>query len=325
VAEQLIRLRYLIVLILTIGTAFSAALGLFLALNLGHTIQQASMSILELVRGKRVDPLPEHEPLEIKTLQQAFNILVTRLHELEQNRKQLLSNLVHELGRPLGGLSMGLQVLRRGAKDNPQTLDELLEGMEIEVKVLRRLIEDLTILYDNIIGTHELDFKVVALSEWLPAILHSDQEVARKNGLQWIIDIPKDLPKITIDPQRIAQVVGNLTENAIKYTPRGGSINVTAGEIGKSVWIRVSDTGPGIPVEEQEKIFEPFYRGIQKQRIKQGMGLGLYIARDFVIAHLGRLEVESSPGSGSCFTIWLPKIINIRNLTSNDKDTTIKR
>jgi len=101
--------------------------------------------------------------------------------------------------------------------------------------------------------------------------------------------------------------VGNLLSNAVKYTPTGGRIAVAAGSTAQEVWIRVEDSGPGISAEEQEHIFEPFFRGGKTRRIKQGMGLGLSIARNVVLAHNGRIDIESAVGQGSQFTIWLPR------------------
>jgi signal transduction histidine kinase len=106
---------------------------------------------------------------------------------------------------------------------------------------------------------------------------------------------------------RFAQVIGNLASNAVKYTPAGGSVSVDAGQEDGQVWIRFSDSGPGIPTEEHEKIFLPFYRSSSGKRIKQGMGLGLSIAKDLVTAHGGHISLESSPGAGSRFTVWLPQ------------------
>jgi two-component system sensor histidine kinase BaeS len=105
-------------------------------------------------------------------------------------------------------------------------------------------------------------------------------------------------------------VIGNLVSNAIKYTPSEGSVAAGAGIEGDMLWIKISDTGVGISPEEQEKIFVPFYRGDQGRRIKQGMGLGLTIARDLAQAHGGRISLESTPGRGSRFTIWLPLEVN---------------
>jgi two-component system sensor histidine kinase BaeS len=306
VTEQLLGMRYLIVAIVSTAIVVSAILGLLLALNIDTPLEQVTRAIYDLSRGARMEQLPERGPRELKTLQQAANFLVTRLRDLEQSRRQLLANLVHELGRPVGGLRMGIQVLRKGAKKDPQVLDELLEGMEAETSLLARLLDDLAHLHDQVIGGLELDYQEVELSEWLPAVLRSTQERAQKASRQWRMDIPEDLPEVKIDPDRMAQVIGNLTSNAIKFTPKEGQVAVEAGSNGAMAWIRVSDTGPGISPEEKEKIFEPFYRGEQKRRFKQGMGLGLSIARDLVLAHKGRLEVESQPGAGSQFTVWLP-------------------
>jgi signal transduction histidine kinase len=100
--------------------------------------------------------------------------------------------------------------------------------------------------------------------------------------------------------------LGNLISNAIKYTPKGGSVSVSAGVENNTLWVRVSDTGRGIDALELEHVFEPFYRSRSGRRFPQGLGLGLSIARDLVVAHNGRLEVQSIRGEGSHFTLWLP-------------------
>ena len=104
----------------------------------------------------------------------------------------------------------------------------------------------------------------------------------------------------------MAQVIGNLLSNAIKYTPAGGQVKISAGTDERSFWIKVSDSGAGIQADERDKIFVPFFRGEPGRRIKQGMGLGLTIARDLVMAHGGELSVESVSGQGSSFTVTLP-------------------
>jgi signal transduction histidine kinase len=104
----------------------------------------------------------------------------------------------------------------------------------------------------------------------------------------------------------MAQVVGNLLSNAIKYTPKGSSVSISADADRQEIHIQISDTGPGINPEERERIFEPFFRSQQQKRFPQGLGLGLTIARDIVTAHGGLLEMNSSPGEGSQFTILLP-------------------
>jgi signal transduction histidine kinase len=306
VFDLLLRLRYLIFSIFSVGIVFSAFLGLFLAFYISRPIQNVTHAIRELATGHRTESLPEQGPMEIESLQQSANFLVSRLHDLEADRRQLLVNLVHELGRPLGGLRTGIQVLRRGAKDDPEVLDELLEGLEEETSLLRHLLEDLSQLHDHVLGVLELDRQPVKISDWLDSRLGSFRLSAAQKGLEWRENIPEDLPEMNIDPLRIGQVVGNLINNAIKYTPRRGTVTISAGKNDREVWIRVEDTGPGIPGDELKNIFVPFFRGSKSKRIKQGMGLGLTIAKDLTLAHQGRLTVDSKPGSGSKFTIWLP-------------------
>jgi signal transduction histidine kinase len=120
--------------------------------------------------------------------------------------------------------------------------------------------------------------------------------------------VPDTLPSLEVDADRLAQALSNLLSNAIKYTSPAGAVSVDAGveEDENAVWIRVSDTGPGIAPEEQERIFAPFYRSQADRRFPQGMGLGLSIAQALIAAHGGWLELESTPGMGSHFTIWIP-------------------
>ena len=129
------------------------------------------------------------------------------------------------------------------------------------------------------------------------------------------------MPTLVADPDRLGQAIGNLVSNAIKYTPEPGTVTVSAGGEQEMVWIRVSDSGRGISPEEQAQIFTPLYRGPTGVRFPQGMGLGLSIAHDLVVAHGGRIEVESEPGRGSHFTIWLPLSSDISNPTSISNPT----
>ena len=148
--------------------------------------------------------------------------------------------------------------------------------------------------------------KSVDFVRWLPNLARMQREAAHAKGLQWESDIPYDLPVMSVDPDRLAQAIGNLINNAIKFTPPGGKVTIGAGIQANEVWIAVQDTGPGIPDKDQALVFTPFFRGRTETRFPQGMGLGLSIARDLVMAHQGRLEFESVQGRGSCFTIWLP-------------------
>jgi len=302
------RSRYVIVGILAGGLLVGIILGWSLALNLSKPIRQVTLAINELAHGNRQVQVEERGPEEIQLLAQSFNSLNERLSSLEKARRQLLANLVHELGRPLGALRSAIQALAGGAGRDPQLLADLTTGMDDETARLQHLLEDLAHLHDQVLGTLELDYQPLAVSDWLPKVLRPWQEAAQDKHLIWQTEIPADLPEISVDPLRLASAVENLVSNAIKYTHAGGMISISAGVEGEELLIRVKDNGSGISAEEQQKVFEPFYRGNQGRRFKQGMGLGLNIAKDLVEAHGGRISLDSAPGEGSQFIIHLPLV-----------------
>lgn len=304
VIDEFLRRRYLIAGILAGGVVVGSVIGWVLAVNLGQPLQQVTESVQELAEGQRWMTLPEPRVEEIGALVRAFNSLVKRLRSLEESRRQLLANLIHELGRPLGALRSAVQALQRGAGEQADLRRELLAGIDDEINRLGRLLNDLVRLHDRVLGPLELEQTDVAVRGWLLQILTPWREAARRKGLEWDASIPTDLPTARIDADRLAQAVGNLLSNAIKFTPTGGTVSVAAGVEEQMLWIRVADTGPGIPRDEREAIFQPFYRGRGNHRFPQGMGLGLAIARDLVTAHAGRLDLESN--HGTCFTIRVP-------------------
>ncbi len=306
VYQQFLALRYLIAAVLGIALLLGAAAGWILAVNLERPLQDVTAAVGELAQGGPLEPFPEQGPEEIRLLLRAVNMFVRRLQSLEDARRQLLANLVHELGRPLGAIHSAIQALESGASDDPALRDELLTGMSDEVRRLRRLLDDLAHLHDQILGGLELARQPTPLSSWLAGVLPTYRQAALSKGLRWQTDVPPDLPVVPVDPDRLGQALGNLLTNAIKYTGPDGEVSVTAGREDHEVWIDVGDTGPGIPAEEQEVIFTPFYRSKRLARFPQGMGLGLTIARDLTVAHGGRLQLRSRLGDGSHFIIRLP-------------------
>lgn len=306
VYEEFLQLRYLIVAILIVSMVAGVLLGSALALNINSPLQNVIDAVYDLASGSRKAALKEQGPEEIRLLQRSVNYLMERLHSLEEARRRLLANLVHEIGRPLGALHAAIQALTISQRQDPTELYEMLTAMKGETSRLRHLLDQLGDLHDLVLGPLELEKQTLALSGWLLEIITPWEAAAHEKHVDWEISIPSDLPLISIDPLRMSQVVGNLLSNAIKYTPEGGKISVTAGTEQDKLWIKVGDSGPGISADELDKIFLPFYRSSHEKRFAQGMGLGLSIARELIEAHEGRLEVESQSGFGSQFTIWLP-------------------
>jgi signal transduction histidine kinase len=279
---------------------------LLLALNIERPLRQVTQAIHNLASGQHKELLNEQGPEETRLLLRAVNSLVERLQSLEQARRQLLANVVHELGRPLGALLSAIQALKSGADRDETLRRELLVGMEDELGRLQHVLDDLAELHGQVLGTLELDRRPINLNQWLPRVLAPWREAAQAKGLAWHTSIPDNLSPLEADADRLAQVIGNLVSNAIKYTPQPGTISVNVGQENEAIWIQVSDTGPGIDMAEQAKIFDPLYRGHSHHRFPQGLGLGLTIARDLMTAHGGHIDVHSEAGHGSHFTLWLP-------------------
>lgn len=304
--ERFPRTRTLIAAVLVGGLILGAIVGWILAVNLSQPLRQATEAIAQMSAGEPLTSVPERGPAEVRTLLHTLNTLTQNLRSYERSRKRLLANLVHELGRPLGSLLSATQALAGGASREPDLQIELLEGMEGEVHRMRDLLDDLTRLYDQTLGPLKVAREAVEIRPWLHQLLGPLREAALEKGLSWQTDIQEDLPTRAIDGGRMAQAVGNLVSNAIKYTSPPGVVRIAAQADNDYVRIQVGDTGVGIPEEEQERIFDPFYRGSTSRRFPQGMGLGLSIAQDLAQAHGGLIEVESEPGEGSTFTLWLP-------------------
>ncbi len=300
------RLRTVMAAALLLEIVLGAVVGVVLARRLARPIDATAGAVVDLAEGRPITAVAEQGPRETRQLARAANTLAERLRLLEETRRRSLANVVHEIGRPLGAVRSAAHVLRGPAGDDPAIREELLGGVEAQIERMQPLLDDLAQLHGQVTGNITLNRQLTPLSEWLPPVLLPWRAAALDKGLEWQTDVPERLPAVHIDPDRLAQVVGNLLSNAIKYTPAGGRVAVTAGVNESEVWISVADSGPGIAPEEQQRVFEAFYRSERDRRFPQGLGLGLTIARDLTLAHGGRLELYSQPGQGSRFTVHLP-------------------
>jgi two-component system, OmpR family, sensor histidine kinase BaeS len=306
VSDEVYQLRYLLGSVLLFGVLAGIGLGSYLAFSINRPIQRVTRSIQSLADGDWQAHVQEQGPEEMRALAGTVNTLVDRLNSLEKSRRQLLANLVHELGRPLGAIRSAIQALLNGADKDPQLSSDLLTGLDGETARLQRLLDDLAGLHDQVLGRLELNQQAIQLNEWLTGTLSPWEAAAREKGIIWDAEISASLPVMVMDSDRMAQAVGNLLSNAIKFTPSGGKVSVIAKYVDEKFVVDVIDTGLGISLDEQMKIFQPFYRGAHGRRIVQGMGLGLSIAHDIVVAHGGEIELQGTQGVGSHFTLRVP-------------------
>ncbi|MEJ2011750.1 MAG: HAMP domain-containing sensor histidine kinase [Anaerolineales bacterium] len=303
--DTFIRLRTTVIAILFGGLALGAFIGFGLASAIGRPLHKLADAMSLMSSGKDPDVVETTGPEEFQLLAQSFNALIERLQHQAAVRKKLLANLVHELSRPLGALRSAIQALSGGADRNLELKAELLAGMDLQTHILERLIDDLTQLSDRERSTLELERVPTDLSQWFLSSTQTWEAQAQEKGINWSMTAGP-LPVHEIDPLRLGQAWGNLLSNAIRFTPPGGQITLSA-ELGDDeVRLSVTDNGIGLSPEDQEMVFEPFFRSNHDQRFPKGMGLGLSIAEELVRAHQGYIEFQSELGKGSTFTICLP-------------------
>ncbi|MFQ5436561.1 MAG: ATP-binding protein, partial [Anaerolineae bacterium] len=235
---------------------------------------------------------------------------LTQIHRLQTVRRDFISNISHELRTPLASLRAVVETLQGGAKDDPPAAERFLSRAEQEVDTLTQMVEELLELSRIESGQVPLQLAETAVLDLLIPPLERLRPFARRGHIELILDLPAGLPPVLADAARIKQVVTNLVHNAIKFTPSGGKITVTAGiadDEETTVAITIRDTGVGIPAADLPRIFERFYKSDRaRTRDKGGTGLGLAIARHIVQAHDGRLHAKSKEGKGSVFTFTLP-------------------
>lgn len=224
---------------------------------------------------------------------------------VDNMRRDFISNVSHELRTPLAGIKALTETLQNGALEDPLAARRFLERIEDEVDALNLMVAELLELSRIESGKVPLEVvKTMVVDIIQPAFnrLHIQAERAE---IEMTIDCPNTLPEILADANRLQQVVVNLVHNAIKYTPKGGKIIVSARLADQFVEFIVKDTGKGIPASDLPRIFERFYK-VDRSRSSSGTGLGLAIARHLVEAHKGRIWAVSEVGKGSVFRFTIP-------------------
>lgn len=232
---------------------------------------------------------------------------ITELRKLERVRRDFVANVSHELRTPLTAIQGFAETLLAGAIDDPQNRTRFLEIILEHSRRLARLTEDLLMLSKMDAERLELEIRSLSVEQLMESCLETSQHRAVEKNLQVLLEPPPNLPEVAGDRRRLAEVLQNLLDNAIQYTPARGKITLSAEVKGNEVIVTVSDTGIGIPRADQPRIFERFYRvDVARSREAGGTGLGLSIAKHLVEVHGGRLWVESEVGKGSSFHFSVP-------------------
>lgn len=237
--------------------------------------------------------------------------------ELEANMRfkdRIIAMLAHDLRNPLTAASIAIETLEMGHDPesgkainlSPELTGQLLRHAKTQIRAINRMITDILKTAKGASMDLQLQPQELDLRELCLETLESFANRFEAKQLQVSVDIPQDLPMVYADGSQVRRVIVNLLDNAIKYTPEGGQVEVTAlHRTTQKVQVAIHDTGPGIPAENREKIFEESYR-LERDENKDGYGLGLALCQRIVRAHYGQIWVDSVPDEGSYFYFTLP-------------------
>lgn len=297
---------------LSLGVAMLCALAAALAVSayvarrVAHPIGQLARVAADITAGQYEVRVPAPGiGTEFDTVAAAFNTMAGRLGDVEITRRRLLGDLGHEMRTPLATIEAYLDAAEDGVGVDDE---DTLAVLRAQTTRLRRLAEDLTAVARAEEDRLDLHRRPTAPEDLVSAAVAAGEPQYTARGVTLTAQLAPGLPPVDADPQRLGQVLANLLDNALRHTPPGGTVTVTAEHEQAEVHIRVTDTGTGIAAEHLPHLFERFYRAdTARDRDRGGSGIGLAIVRAIVTAHGGRVTAHSDgPGHGATFTVTLP-------------------
>jgi two-component system, OmpR family, sensor kinase len=274
--------------------------GWLVAGRLGQRVRRLELAAEEVARGSFVDPLPVDSKDELGQLTRTFNEMQAQLRQVDVARKEFIATASHELRTPIFSLAGFVELLQDEDLDD-ETRREFLETMSEQVDRLQKLSVDLLDLSRLDAGSLQLHPEEVDLSELARSVVHEFTPAMATHETDLDVRLPEQGPEALCDPERVAQIMRILLDNALRHTPAGTQVTVTADRSNGAAGFTVADAGPGLPEGSRAKVFERFYTG----DAARGAGLGLAIARELAERMDGRLRVTSE-SAGTAFTLELP-------------------
>jgi signal transduction histidine kinase len=297
-----------------VGLAISVALSFILSKTLLSPIIGMTKAAEAIAEGDFSRKLDVESDDEIGILADTFNNMAsqlqTTLEEIKKSealRREFVANVSHELRTPLTSIRSYAETLT-DYHDIPREMEnDFLHVILNESDRMTKIVQDLLELSRFDAGNFTLVMEQFPLEKSVLSVCDAIALEAKKHGHEITAEFESGMPKICGDKARIEQVLLNILSNAVKYTPDGGAIDITGGRTDSKAWVKIKDTGIGIPQEDLTRIFDRFYR-VDKARTREsgGTGLGLSIAREIVSRHGGEILIESAAGAGTTVTVLLP-------------------
>jgi signal transduction histidine kinase len=301
-----------ILLLFTSGIVMS--FGFFLSQTLTDRMEELAKAAEEIAQGNLAMRVPVIGNDELARLGNTFNDMAIQLDQMDLRQRDMrnmrnehLTWIGHDLRTPLTSIRAILEALTDELVDDPATIQRYLATAQKETRYLSRLIDDLFDMSQMEAGGLQLDYQENSLTDLISDTIESFTELAFKQGIILEGSVQKEIDPVYMDAQLIGRVLTNLTSNALRFTPSGGTVNIVAKRINKRIQVEVADNGDGIKPEDIPLVFERFYRG-EKSRSRRtgGTGLGLAIARGIVEAHGGQIRAESTVGVGTRMIFTIP-------------------
>ena len=309
VSDNLRRLATLLTAGIIMALALAALVGVLLAEAALRPIDSVTQTALRITQtddlSRRIIVPPNAPKDEVGRLAATFNLMLDRIETIFETQQRFIADVSHELRTPLTTIRGNLALVKRSKQADPESL----AAMESEAERMSRLVRDLLLLAQADAGV-TLQRSPVELDGLLLEVYRQTRVIAQQTDHGVTVRLgAEDQATVMGDPDRLRQLLLNLAENAVKYTPSGGQVTLALERQDGWVRVDVADTGIGIPAEDLPHIFERFYR-VDKARSRErgGTGLGLSIAQWIAQAHGGRLEVKSRVGQGTTFSLWLPVV-----------------
>ena len=310
--ELLARFRRVLLLGLTAALAIGVIGGIFLTRATLKPLRELRDAVQRILRtGQTDDRVPVHGHDDaVDELSGLFNAMLARITTLIHGMRNALDHVAHDLRTPMTRLRVTAETAL--ATNDPvrqrEALSDVLEESDRVLSMLTTLMD----ISEAETGTMKLTRTDVDVATLVAEVNDLYEDTAQERGVTMSSSMAAGVV-VSADRDRLRQALANLVDNAIKYTPRGGQVEISGAPEGDAVAIRVRDTGAGIPSHDRPRIFDRLYRGDQS-RATRGLGLGLSLVRAYIEAHGGTVEAESTPGNGSTFTIRLPERGNLSRL-----------